>query len=183
MDCDEIKDKLLKYLNKKGIEIILNNDRLIWNYENNYSKFKIELNFETIKYKEEEYYSITYYCSSNTGWYLDVKRRKTSTLGNYCLNVYKTLIYIKIESDKKSELVKTETDNKNKYCLEIEAHYKKIHNRVNVTTYEYSDYVSINVHCYDNYKPTDYNILYDKTKNKYFLENKTENLSKEYFLD
>lgn len=181
MNCDEIKNKILKYLNSKGIEIILENNILIWNYNIYYSKFTVQLYFESIDY-DKGHYSITY----NSSYYSiqGLKRRRTSTLGNYCANIYKNLIFIQDKLNERAETIKKEMDNKNNYCLEIESHYKKIHRSVNLSSYQYADdNINICVYCYDNNKNVDYSIFYDKKINKYFLESKTETFSKDYLLE
>ena len=124
MTCDEIKNKILKYLNKKGIDIILDNNRLIWNYNIHYSKFVVQLYFQSID-RDKGHYSITYSSSYSIQ---GIRRRKNSTVRNYCIDIYRNLSYFQGELNKRAEVIKNEIDNKNKYCLEIESHYKKFIN-------------------------------------------------------
>ena len=41
----EIKNKLIKYFNKKGVELVEDRNDLIWLYNIHYSTYKVELCF------------------------------------------------------------------------------------------------------------------------------------------
>ena len=169
----EIKNKIIKYLNNKGIVITFNKSNdLIWNYEPHYSKFKIDLYFNRIK----STYSIRYYVNYSHYKLKNLKRRKTSISNGYCLKIYKNLIWLKEKLDIIATEIKKEADNKNKYCTELESYYFRKHKSVYIKTNILSDdSININIDCYDEDKSTFYYIIYKN--NKYYLISKVEKFS------
>lgn len=164
----EIKEKLIKYLTKKDIEKIeINYNSLIIDYEIYYSKFKIKIYF----YKKENYYDIKY--GSNLYIKNLSKRRTTTKNNNFCNMVLKTINFIKTEMNKEAKKIKDETELKNKYCKELEIHYKNIHDKIQITNISsFDNETHFNINAYDNDSNTWYDIEYKN--NKYFLKEKIE---------
>ena len=161
----EVKQKLIKYLTKKGLNVELDIDeKIYWNYNVHYSTLKIKLDPEKDNY-DDDFFIIRYLTSIQLdGLY----KKKTSTKNNFCLAVYNNLLLIKEQFDKIAEYKKIETDLKNKYCNELEAYYKRKYDKVGITTKQTDDYVDISINCdYGEY----YNIIYKD--NKYYLKSKS----------
>jgi hypothetical protein len=169
----EIKNKITKYLNNKGIPIILtDSDNLIWNYEPHYSKF---LNKIYIDYNNESCY-IKYFSDSYPA---NISRKKTKVTDGFCIKIYRNLMLIKEKCDEIAEKIKISTETKNKYCIELELYYKKLYTNVEIATYVNIDYIRINVNCYNiDYRyAVYYTILY--RNNKYNLKNKIQHLEED----
>jgi hypothetical protein len=165
----EVKTYLIKYLSKKDIVVIIdNNNRLVWNYNTLYSKFKITFRLEDGYNKP---FKIRFYSSE---FIKGLVRRGTLAKGSFGLNVYKTLQFIKPHLDKIADEYKIKTDQQNKYCTELESYYKKIHNRVEITVNKQDDNsINIKIIGYDlDNKTTYYYIMYNN--NKYYLTSKIE---------
>jgi hypothetical protein len=175
----EIKTKLVKYLNEKGIDMIINdNGKLIWTYEPHYSKFEIRLNYT---YKNENDNDPIIFYSPNTFVNKDFHRRKTSINNSYCLKVYRNLQIIKEEYDKIAVANKRVVDTKTKYCTELEKYYERLYDRVDITTSkQIDDTISISISCYNGYTASAfYNILFKN--NKYYITHKVD-YTKEIFM-
>jgi len=168
---DEINDKLIKYLSKKGINITLDYNNMVWNYEPHYSKFKITIYPER---SDDDKLIIRYYTNH---YNLDgLKRRRTSITNSFCNSVYKNLIWIKEKLDVIANDVKYKTDTKNKYCSELEEHYKTIHKNVTVSINENTDSKNIVISGQDTFeKYSNYYITYKD--NRYYMNNKVSYLN------
>lgn len=106
---------------------------------------------------------------------LNINRlRNSSNNKNYCRNVYNNLNYIKSELNRYASIKNTLDNNRNKYCLELESYYKKIHSNISIMVEksEFSDTIDIIIIGKDRNKTTYYNISY--INNKYFLDSKRE---------
>jgi hypothetical protein len=169
----EIKNKLIKYLSNKGIQVsISQTHELTWYYEPFYSKYIIRLHIEEKYGKYIIQYSVNEYIKG-------INRRKTTVNDGFCNKVYNNLIHFKGELDKLAEIERDAIDTKTKYCTELEKYYKKLYERVDITTrtvkQNHGIYVGINISCYDGYKQSAaYSIYFDR--NKYYLMQKTENV-------
>lgn len=170
---DEIKNKLIKYLNKKNINLEFDEYCLIWNYKIYDCEYFVELDFCKSDYSDD--YIIKYYSRFHIP---KLRRRKTTTKGNFHSAVYKNLSYIKSFLDKDAEFIKQDTDRKNKYCTELESYYKRLHEDVSITIsfINYSSMYEIFVTGYDKDKISYYKIIIKD--NKYYLITKTENFEK-----
>ena len=94
---------------------------------------------------------IKYYVNINVR---GIGRRKNTIGDGYCLKVYRTLSWIKEELDKIAEEEKNKIEQKTKYCTELESYYKKLYNRVSISTSKSGEsnggeIVSINISCSD----------------------------------
>lgn len=169
----EIKIKIINYLSKKGLNVMLDKygDDIVWNYNILYSEFNTRLSFYSKKlYSENEKdFYIDYYSNAH-------KLKKTVLSGNYCLRIYKKLLIIKEELDKIAEKNKNFIDTKNKYCTELESYFKSKHQSVDISTYIETNSISIIINCYDPNVRTYYRIRY--MNNKYYLLLKTEEIEK-----
>lgn len=173
----EIKENLIKYLAKKGIELSLNeNNSLVWVYKVHYSTFTTKLFIEAKDgWNENSGSVIKYYCSYAEG----LGRRKTAVNSGFGLKVYKNLMFIKEQLDKKAEQVKETVDRKKQYCTELEMYYKKIHKRVDISTSKNNDgSISITISGYDDQKSTYYSILFKD--NRYYLNSKNLSCQTEF---
>jgi hypothetical protein len=168
----EIKNKIIKYLKNKGIEVALNEDQnLVWNYEPYYSKYTVKIYVEDKNYNSGDF-KVTYYSSSHVK---GIKRRKTAVTDGFCLKIYRNLMWIKEQLDVYANEVKAKTDIKIKYCTELEIHYKKLYKHVDVRSEKnFDNTIDININCYDNSNNCYYSITYKE--NRYYLNHKTENL-------
>lgn len=182
LNLSEIRDKIIKYLKSKDINIITKNYcDLVWEYEKYYSKFNISLKImrcNTNKPEEDDKYIIKYFTSSYPT-IQGIRRRRTSANGSFCKSVYDNLMWISSELDKIAEEQRTKIDTKKKYCTELELHYKEIHNNVSVTIDKLNgdndDTFNISVRgSDDNNKITIYDIVYKD--NRYYLKSKFENV-------
>ena len=169
----EIIDKTVKYLNSKGISIAVKDDEIVWNYEPHYSKFRIKLYLEKKNWNDEQPNLIKYYVNINVR---GIGRRKNTIGDGYCLKVYRTLSWIKEELDKIAEEEKNKIEQKTKYCTELESYYKKLYNRVSISTSKSGEIVSINISCSDADSYVNYTMTYKD--NKYYLNNRLENFEK-----
>jgi hypothetical protein len=152
----EIKEKIIKYLGKKGITAIINDDNeLVWNYTPYYSKYRVELSIgRKDPWKENSEYVVKYHTSI---YICGLNRRKTSVNDGFCLKIYRNLLWIKRHLDEDALEHKEKIDTKNKYCTELEMYYKKIHKSVSVASNKNSDNsVNIFVSCYDENMSTYY---------------------------
>lgn len=165
---NELRNKVVKYLNAKGIPIVLTeNNKVIWNYNPHYSNYTIQLSFERKDYNDGISNIIKYYSNINvTG----IGRRRTSIADGFCLKVYRTLIWIKEELDKFAEDVKKKIDMKNHYCTELEMYYKKIYSRVSVNATKYQNEIDISINCNDAKSSVHYSMVFKD--NKYYLNRK-----------
>ena len=172
----EIKKKIVDYLNKKGITITLTETgNLIWYYKKHYSEFTIRLLVERKNWKDYNVNIINYSVSENIR---GLRRRRTSINDGFCLSIYKNLIWIQQQLDPIAENVRVKTDDKIKYCTELEIYYKKIHKNVSISVSKGSNNIhSITINGYDSANNTTYyNLTY--SDNKYYLDWKSENLEK-----
>jgi len=167
----EIKHKIVKYLNAKGIVISVDSDeKIIWYYEPHYSKFTVKLYFEKKDWNDDQNNIIKYYPSHNVS---GLHRRKTSIkYSGYCLKIYKILMLCKEQFDKIAESEKKRIDQKTKYCTELESYYKKFYRSVNVSTSKNGETVDISINCYNDNSSVYYQIIY--RDNKYYLTNRRE---------
>ena len=163
----EIKEKLIKYLSKKGITLISTYSNLVWNYEPHYSKFIITLNFNHI---EDNKLVIRYH--TNEYSLNGLSRKRTSITNIFCNNVYKNLICMKSRLDVIANDCKYNIDSKNKYCTELEQHFSEIHkNGVYVSINDSRDHKIITINGRDSFeKYSTYQITYKD--NKYYLNSK-----------
>ncbi len=169
MNKEEVKESLIKYLNKKGIEIQHDEDNLIWKCESNGYIYNVSIYINSKSSNDLSGFIIRYYTNQ-----FHLKRKKTSVAVGFGLKVYKNLIFIKEKLDKISYDLKNENNRIKKYCLELENYYKRKHNRVTISTNENFDKtISIYVNCYDNVKTFYYHIIFDN--NRYYLYNKITN--------
>lgn len=167
----EIKQKIVKYLNAKGIIVSINSDeKIIWYYEPHYSKFTVNLYFERKNWNDEENSIIKYYTNYKVK---GLHRRKTSIrYSGYCLKIYNILMLCKEEFDKIAEAEKKRIDQKTKYCTELESYYKRFYKNVNISTTKYSEVIGININCQNDDSSVYYQIIYKD--NKYYLTNRKE---------
>ena len=171
----EIKNKIVKYLNGKGIVISVDSDeRIIWYYEPHYSKFTVKLYFEKKDWNDPQNNIVRYYTSHNVA---GLHRRKTSLkYSGYCLKIYKILMLCKEQLDRIAESEKKRIDQKTKYCTELESYYKKFYKSVNISTSKYENSVDITINCHNDDSSVYYEIVYKD--NKYYLTNRREEYSK-----
>ena len=90
----EIKEKIVKYLENKGICIELTDyDNLIWHYKKEDSEFTITLNINSrnCNYNDDKYI-IKYYSSHLIE---GIRKRRTLAYGSFCISVYNNLIWIR----------------------------------------------------------------------------------------
>ena len=166
----ETQDKIIKYLGKKGMILIIDGTgELIWNYKQHYKEFSVRLYLEKKNYSDEQPNLIRYYPSERIK---GMNRKKTTINSGCCLKIYKDLTWIKPKFDEIAEKDKIVIDNKTKYCTELELHYKKLYNYVSITTSKYDEIVNININCSNNNNSVYYMITYKN--NKYYLNRKTE---------
>lgn len=173
----EAREYLIKYLAKKGINLSLNEyNNLIWIYKSHYSEFIIKIYIEPKDgWSDESGLIIKYYSS----YAEQLGRRKTAVTDGFGLKVYKNLIFIKEQLDKRAEQLKETIDRKKKYCTELEIYYKKIHKRVEISTSKNRDEsISININAYDDNKSTSYSMTYKD--NRYYLNGKYTNSEIEF---
>lgn len=168
----EIKNKIVKYLNAKGIMISIDSDeRIIWYYEPHYSKFTVKLSFEKKDWNDDQNNIVRYYTNNVSG----LHRRKTSLkYSGYCLKIYKILMICKEELDRIAKSQKNIIDQKTKYCTELESYYKRFYKQINISTSKYpeSELIDISINCYGDNSSVYYQILYKE--NKYYLMNRQE---------
>jgi len=175
---DTLKE-IEKYLIKKKFEFEIDNrgdDYILFSYNFNYSKFTIKI-YLIKDYNDK--LTVKYYSNCEV---LNIKRLRNSTSSkNYLRSIYDNLNYIRLELKRKSISEKEKIDNNKKYCTELESHYKKIHNIVNVDVSlskvgnPSDSLVSITIKGYDNNKITTYNIFI--LDNKYYLNSLEEKYS------
>ena len=165
----DFKNKLIKYLSSKGIEISISETGVLsWYYEPFYSKYLIKLHFEE-KYGK---YLITY---SVNEYMKGINRRKTTVNTGFCTKVFNNLIHFKEELDKLAEIERETIDTKTKYCTELESYYKRTYEKVEISTRIQKARIDIGINCYDGFKhKASYSIYYDR--NKYYLMQKTEHV-------
>lgn len=179
MSETEIKTKLVKYLNDKGIGMVLtDNGKLIWNYEPHYSQFEIRLNY-TYKNDNEQiiFYSLNTFVNKN------FQRRKTSIGNRFCLKVYRNLQIIKEEYDKIAMSNKRAVDTKTKYCTELEMYYKRLYDRIDISaSKQIDDTITISISCYNGYNAAAYYALTVKN-NKYYITHKIDYLKDVFIVD
>lgn len=176
MNSLEVKKKLVEYLNKKGIDASIEEyESLIWIYKTCFSTFKISLSFDKKDY-DDDFYTIKYYISN---YNIDgIKKRRTRTnTNNFQYNVYINLINIKSALDLIANAEKIKIDSVNRYCSELSSYYKKLHDKVNVSTTEYPDKINITVTTHDKNISTYYTIILKD--NKYYLFHKIEIFNKD----
>lgn len=163
---------LIDYLNKKNIDIYYDEyDDMVWLYKEHYSNFKIKISVFTDYNKDKKF--LKYYASESvTG--LHKKKTYIHDNNSYRLNVYKQLLIIKKELEKRAIKYKIETESKNKYCLELERYYNRKHKSINISTHEIFNNVQISVSAHDIKKSHYYKIEYKN--NKYYLIKKTVTL-------
>lgn len=167
------------YLIKRKFELKISGtgqDYISFEYTSNYSNIVINLFIER---DLKDKLTVKYYSNNDIQ---NIKRLRNSTSSkNYLRSIFDNLNYIKVESNRISREKKEKIDNRKKYSTELESHYKRIHNQVNVVVYLYnketddSEHISIIITCYDNNKRTIYNII--SRDNKYYLTNKEEKYS------
>jgi hypothetical protein len=173
----EIKNKIVTYLGKKGITITMTeHGNLFWYYKKYYSDFTIRLLLERKKWNDENINLIKY--SVNEFSIRGISRRKTSINDGFCLSLYKNLIWIQQQLDTIAENTKIKTDDKIKYCTELEMYYKKIHNNVNISVSKGSNNTyNISISGYNNHNNSVYYTM-TYSDNKYYLDYRSENLEK-----
>jgi len=173
MELTEIQNKVINYLNKKGISVSQQGETLIWNYSPHYSEFRIKIYFGKKMYYSD--YNIITYGTNN---YLNgINKKKTTISNGFCYRMYKILMLIKKELDENAEKYKKEVDLNTKYCTELERYYKRSYNSVTLSTHKNEDKVEIFVNCTDSTKRISHRIIVkDNTyflveTNEYFYEN------------
>ena len=163
-----------KYILKKKFEIEIGSvdkNYISFYYNLNDSDYCINIFIEKNKNNQSV---IKYYSNCNI---LNINRLRTSVSSkNYLRSIYDNLIYIKTELNKISRYEKERYDNNKKYCTELESHYKKIHDNVNIEVFfPNDDNINIKITGYNNNKITIYSINY--TDNKYYLNSLEEKYS------
>lgn len=168
----ELAEVIIKYLNKKGINLVFEDDSLYWKYEKYYSKFSTELVFDKKDYYNDKYYNIIKY--HNLAYYNGINKRRTSISDGFCLKIYKNLMWIKEKMDKSAEKEKIKIDTKTKYCTELETYYKKLYKYVRINVgIEDNNIIPIDITCSDKDTVVYYSMFYKN--NKYYLTSELEN--------
>ena len=153
MTKKEITEKLINYLNKKGIKLKFKENSaddiiLCWNYNQHYSNFTITLYLNS--YGEKSKLIFKYYSTVHIeGLY----RKRTSINSGFCLKIYNDLMSFKPILDQKAEEIKIATDNKIKYCTELELHYKEKHKNISISVDKFAgDFINISIYAHDDIK-------------------------------
>ena len=164
----EIQEKIIKYLSKKGIDVVIvDGGYLTWNYNIHYSKFSATLMIRKENYYDTDY-NITYHVRGAS-----IKRlykRKTSTASSgFCLRIYKNFLEFKTIFDQIANDFKIDKDIRDQYCIELTRYYSRLHHKIELDITKNEFLININITGYDkNCKQEKYYCIKYRD-NKYYL--------------
>ena len=180
----EIQEKIIKYLSKKGINLIKEFDNyLIWNYNVHYSEFSAILNIRK-DYYLDEFHLITYRVKGTD--ITTYKKKTKSSTKNFCLIIYKNFMAFKKIFDENALKLKIETDLKKNYCIELTRYYSRLHNKISIDVSDSdlidTNEITIKITGYDQRNRHEYYYSIKYTGNKYYLISKNDYTKKEFYV-
>lgn len=167
-------NKFTEYFKKKGIEFVkfdyYDSITLQWNY---HATYYVRI---FIKQQNKDKFIINYW----TPFVVDIGKKSIfkwkTTVSNNFIEVYKKLLLIKNELDKKIKKLEIYTEAKNKYTKELESYYKKHHKNVGVFIYnEQNKNIEVSILASDENLTTTYSIICNTDNKKYYLKSKFQN--------